>query len=388
MKIRLPRFGLVLSFVLLAGGVSTACAQASAVKPAEAVPSGPEPGFSDTALGRLLYRLRPQDVPNFVRAYEPTEIGATWDEGDQRFMDFKFSAMFPLWASRDAFYPPIMEPAAADAAAPRPGVYRLRDLDYGKWTLFFTGTIRSAQYIKTRPSSPVVGKRFNPQLLVRFWALDSNRNATSVDKYFDVIPWGHESNGQSITKYPQYLEQWEIYRKLEGQPETDAARDNAELGARDSISRGWDYVGLEWGWSWRPQPAPGDPDRKISRKLRVKVRHFLPWGPAQGTAENYNDWEGDGDRFRRRHYDGLMLQYTSLGNPIAKYWEFFTGRYTVTFTTGLSQPLQHSTVELDVSAKIGALPLSIWARYGYNSDLVDYYRLNTSGGIRVSIWEY
>ena len=48
----------------------------------------------------------------------------------------------------------------------------------------------------------------------------------------------------------------------------------------------------------------------------------------------------------------------------------------------------YRSLMVGVGVGIGALPLAAWVRYGYNSDLVDYYRHGTSYGVRLSIWEY
>src|SRR5690606_26791835 len=67
--------------------------------------------------------------------------------------------------------------------------------------------------------------------------------------------------------------------------------------ARDSLSRGWDYLGLTWQRSWGTQWTS-----------QLRTRHFLNDGPMQGLAEEDNTWEDAGDRQRpRRQYDGMSL---------------------------------------------------------------------------------
>ena len=34
------------------------------------------------------------------------------------------------------------------------------------------------------------------------------------------------------------------------------------------------------------------------------------------------------------------------------------------------------------------LPFTLWARYGYNSDLIDYYRQDHSVGLSLSYWSF
>ena len=339
----------------------------------------PEPvAESKPVLEKVAAALRPVEIPDFVRTYEPTQIGLTKDRRDDAFMDFQLSLMFPLHGA----YPEPMPPAIAPD-------FRFGDFDFRHPGLFASATLRAGQYINTRPSSPVVGKRFNPQLFLRFWALDESGEATSTDKFLDLIFFGHESNGQAISDEAGFLAQEEVYRQLEKHPDTPDAQVNAFRWARDSISRGWDYVGAEAGWSWRAKYSDPihDLDVNVTRTLRVKLRYFLHWGVAQQYAEQYYAWEGEGPSHPRRNYDGIKVQYTTFSRVLGRV-PLFTGRGTLTYTTGLSEPFRYSTFEADLGFKLGPLPLSIWGRIGYNSDLTDYYHLESGYGFRLSIWKY
>jgi hypothetical protein len=121
----------------------------------------------------------------------------------------------------------------------------------------FTG--RFGQYIGTRDSSPVVGKRFNPKLFYRLW---TDRDH---EEYLDFTFLGHESNGQSIDSPAEY----------------QAALISAEKPevVDDQISRGWDYLELFW--------------KKVLKQVKdqrtlssyVSLKHFLPDGPMQEAEE-------------------------------------------------------------------------------------------------------
>ncbi len=303
-------------------------------------------------------------VLSFVRAYEPIELGLTKDEGDEIFMDFTLSLMFPLLGDY------------WDAPTPdrKPWWSLGENFNSQHTALFLSGTVRGGQYIWGRPSAPVVEKRFNPQLFLRFWI--PHHGQASADKYLDLI-YGHESNGQSISSLERFNEQREIFRQQESYPDSQKAYDRSFLSARDAISRGWDYVGLQASWSWR--------ERHV---VRLKVREFLPHGILQHDAEQSNHWEGDGPTHPRRQYDGLMLQYTASGSPLKKHLPFLTGRYSLTYTTGLSHPGRFSTFQVDVGAAFWRRPVSFWIRHGYNSDLIDYYRRDSSLGGGISIWGF
>jgi outer membrane phospholipase A len=305
------------------------------------------------------------DILNFVRAYEPVKLGLTRDAGDELFMDFTLSLMFPLLGDYwDA-------PAAGEPWwGKRDGLFNSQHT-----ALFLSGTVRAGQYVWGRPSAPVVEKRFNPQLFLRFWLPVDGRE--SANKFLDVI-YAHESNGQSITTADRFQEQREVYRKLEADPDSPLAYDRSLRSARDAISRGWDYVGVNASWSWREE-------RHIAM---VKVREYLPWGFLQQDAEQSNDWEGDGPTHRRRDYDGLTLQYTVFENALIDNVPFLTGRTTFTYTTGLSRPGRHNTFELDLGVALWRRPFSLWVRYGYNSNLTNYYRRDHSVGGGIAIWSF
>jgi hypothetical protein len=347
-----------------------------AVQPPEAPPVETHP-VPPNVVCRLVEGLRPKDIKDFVRPYEPTQLGFTKDDGDRPFMDFSFSAMFPISGAY---------PAAEGRSFPELPKYTGRDFDFQKWNLFFSATIRGGQYIGTRPSSPVVGKRFNPQLFFRFWGRpdDDNKTPTSADNYLDFIFFGHESNGQSIGDPVAFNAQREVYRQIEPNPTSTVADERSRLSARDAISRGWDYVGLEWAWGENRQSS----DRKLGMTARLKLRYFLPVGIAQGHAEQYEAWEGFPVGQPRRYYDGVTLRLSNTAAILNKAVPLFTGRQTLTYTTGYGKLGRHNTFEYEIGMKIGALPVSIWTRYGYNSDLTDYYLKGSSSGFRISIWDY
>jgi hypothetical protein len=255
----------------------------------------------------------------FVQPYEPIKLGLSQDEGDELFLDFTLSLMFPLAGTY-----------ASDQ--PLAGESEWSKFNYQHFALFFSGTVRGGQYIWGRPSAPVVEKRFNPQLFLRWWVPD-DAGRESPNRFVDLI-YAHESNGQSITSEERFNEQREIYRKLENFPDSQLAADRSLRSARDAISRGWDYIGVNASWSWRNE-------RHVAL---LKMREYLPWGLLQKDAEQSNEWEGDGPTHPRRQYD--------------------------------------------LGAALWRRPVSVWVRYGYNSNLTNYYRRDTSFGGGISIWAF
>ena len=351
-----------------ASTASEAAAVVAATKPETPTPEPAPPGTKSPDGTFAIEAKSSNKILEFVRPYEPVLFGLSRDEGDEMKLDFTVSLMFPLFG--DYWDAMGLEP---DRGWPTRKLYALHS------AIFFSGTVRAAQYIAGRPSAPVVEKRFNPQLFWRYWIPDrQDHDRISTHRYLDFIPYGHESNGQSISTLESFNQQREIYRNLENDPASALAARRSFLSARDSISRGWDYVGLEGSW------ASAD-DQHI---YRLKVREFLPHGMLQGDAEQSHDWEGFGPTHPRRQYDGLMFQYVGFFHPVRKYTKFLQGRYALTYTTGLSHPGERNTFQLDFGASFFRRPISLWFRSGYNSDLIDYFQRDNSAGIGITIWSF
>ncbi len=86
-------------------------------------------------------------IDSVIQAYEPNEIGYTFDVGKESFMDFTVSMMLPLWIGET--YPPQFRTEPAGFWRP---LRYARRLPY----VYFAVTQRAGQYLETRYSSPVV----------------------------------------------------------------------------------------------------------------------------------------------------------------------------------------------------------------------------------------
>lgn len=273
-----------------------------------------------------------------LQSHEPFYIGYTVDQDDVPFMDFKLSMKYPILHNGKAN-------AAAFGFAPYP---------------YFTFSARFGQYLGTRESSPVLAKRYNPELSGRYWlATHNGRNST-----LDVI-YGHESNGQSVTDPNSYLA-----KKIE------LAVQHQDLKyADDYISRGWDYVGLLWSEPW---------DTTHGELFSfIKVHYFLDNGLLQGKAEEYNSWEDNREGKKRRKTDGLsfsLKRNVDLNNS----W-FNHSKVFLQYVTGIEEPTRFNTLRLELAFTTGNLPLMLWLSHGYNSDLADYYRELNSVGMAIEL---
>lgn len=281
-----------------------------------------------------------------VEPYEGIVFGATKDENNEGFVDILASLRLPILPGGDVGR----------------GGFRLTPDERWTWHPFLAATYRGGQHLGTRDSSPVVSKRFNPVLLGARFNRDPHN--TKLNEFFDVV-YAHESNGQSIASRETYNDIYAAYLRSENDPV------KAEHIARDNISRGWDYVGVRY-------------DRHTqSLSLSASIKAFLDESFPQGEKEDYNaDWENDPEGKSRLSVDGLSLS--------ARYRFESQVETALTFTTGLSHMFQYRTFKLEVGYRFRGNARSgifLWARQGYNVDLVNYYRRNASVGLSFVFWD-
>ncbi|GJM11810.1 MAG: hypothetical protein DHS20C12_02130 [Pseudohongiella sp.] len=287
-----------------------------------------------------------------LTSHESNKVLARTDGQDESkfYMDANLSVKYPI-------FKPVIEAVA-----------RQLDIDPDTHTprLYLAFSTRFSQYLASRNSSPVVARRYNPELFLRVWR-DGTRERTNPS-YWD-FGYGHESNGQRITDL-------EALRLAEAN-----AISNGDLAssAREQISRGWDYVSVDWNKQWN---TPFFPSLEGRTETLIEYRHYLDDGLLQGNPEEYNIWEGDGlGEKPRDYYAGLKLslQYNLMDKPCSSLVCF--NRVKLTQETGYAKPFENNTTNLELSAELLGLPFYIWGRSGYNNDLVDYYKQSNSWGI-------
>ncbi len=277
-----------------------------------------------------------------LTSYEPNRIGYRYDDNDvgEGYLDATLSLKYPLL--HDGYY-------SEDAAL---------------FNAYFAFSGRFSQYLESRESSPVVGKRYNPVLFFRHWLGDDTR-------YLD-FGLGHESNGQNIDSADAYLIERAEFQRQGEDPDF----------ARDYISRGWDYLSLDWKHTW--YTAPGG-----TLDTYVLTRYYLDDGPFQGEQEESNIWEGFGLP-RRKEYDGIgFLGKYQFGGDFCTLGEPGRGvclrKFAWLYNTGYDGIFDNNTNRLELTIDFGGLPLQIWGQRGYNSDLVDYFRKTDSWGVTLEL---
>jgi hypothetical protein len=281
-----------------------------------------------------------------LSSHEPNKMLARMDANDLNnlYMDANLSLKHPLMT-------PVIE-AVFDSL----GITELQSP-----RLYMAFSSRFSQYIGTRTSSPVIPRRYNPEIFVRLW--------DNYEGYWD-IGYGHESNGQQINNQQSFELEEQTFRDKN---EPDAL-------ARDAISRGWDYVSLDWTKQWQAGFLPTLPGFTTTH---FEHRRFLSDGLLQGEPEEYNDWERQGVEPKpRAEYDGLKfsIQYI-LPEELCLIACF--DRVEVMHQTGYSGIFDNNTNSIELTTSLFGIPFHIWAQSGYNSDLVDYYDYTNSWGIGV-----
>ena len=274
-----------------------------------------------------------------LQSYEPNLLGYAHDSNDVGYMDFKISLKYPM------FHSGLPEPAVR-GWLPHP-------------YLAFTG--RFAQYIGTRHSSPVISKRFNPELFGRYWLSNGSRE----DRDHIDIAYGHESNGQSIDTAAAYQARRDSFI---------ATGENPDY-ANDYISRGWDYLGATWKFT---RNVPFTTNTVFSGYLQL--RYFLEDGLLQGKQEEYNTWENNPEAKRRKSVDGIRLKL-KFNTNFANNTVIKDNKIFLSFTTGYADTFDYNTFRAEWAVAIKNVPFMLWYQSGYNSDLVDYYKDVTSFGI-------
>jgi hypothetical protein len=286
--------------------------------------------------------------------HERNKLVARMDDNDisRLYMDAELSVKHP-----------ILSPVV-DVASSLLNIDRSRNLP----RLYLAFSTRFSQYIGSRDSAPVIARRYNPEIFLRVWR--DGHYGRADPSYWD-FGYGHESNGQQIETQALF-NQVEQYYVSQNQP--------ARI-ARDSISRGWDYVSVDWNKQWNTGLLP---NLSGQTETEIEYRHYLEHGLFQGNPEEYNVWERDGDDSKTRdYYSGLSLSvhYDFVNGVCPDFFCF--ERVRLEHETGHAKPFAHNTTSLELTTNIAGLPINLWARSGYDSDLVDYYDYTNSWGLGI-----
>jgi hypothetical protein len=274
-----------------------------------------------------------QEAKVRLKNHEPIFVGYTKDSDDVGFLDFAISLQYPILAS-------TLEEGNRYGLLP-----------------YFAFTARFGQYVGTRDSSPVIAKRFNPKLFVRYALDEFPASGDSPGRYLD-FEYGHESNGQSVDT-------------AEGFDSLAQALGNEEY-AKDYISRGWDYLGVTWKHTLHWEPA--------ALRLYLSRKWYCGCLLQKNIEQNFS-FEAPRDITSIKQVSGwraVMAFDSGSDNALVD-------RATLILDAGTRDTFKYPTlrIELGIPAvkNVTGVPLIVWARTGYLSDLAQYYAKGTSVGV-------
>jgi len=294
-----------------------------------------------------------------IEGYEPNTFGYTKQANDEGFADFTISIKSQLF---------------------RDGICRRTG---GTNRLYFTFTGRFGFYIRTRHSSPVIAKNYNPKMVWRVIpdtsdttpvTVHGNKAAREYTSYVEFA-YAHDSNGQSIDTLQEF--------------EVEASQIGSAADAQDHVSRGWDYLQATGkksfsGGHWGSAVLSVYPDLKF----------FLRHGLLQGAPEEYYRWEQDSALRPRHAFDGISaaVEYRPFagrgGEDAGKAVPLSSLRMELKYTTGYEPVARYNTVLGELGVNVFGLPVTLWAKDGYMNGLARYYKKTRSLGMELRFAEF
>src|SRR3569833_384233 len=294
-----------------------------------------------------------------IEGYEPNTFGYTKQANDEGFADFTISIKSLLF---------------------RDGICRRTG---GTNRLYFTFTGRFGFYIRTRHSSPVIAKNYNPKMVWRVIpdtsdttpvTVHGNKAAREYTSYVEFA-YAHDSNGQSIDTLQEF--------------EVEASQIGSAADAQDHVSRGWDYLQATGkksfsGGHWGSAVLSVYPDLKF----------FLRHGLLQGAPEEYYRWEQDSALRPRHAFDGISaaVEYRPFagrgGEDAGKAVPLSSLRMELKYTTGYEPVARYNTVLGELGVNVFGLPVTLWAKDGYMNGLARYYKKTRALGMELRFAEF
>src|SRR5262249_43917297 len=115
---------------------------------------------------------------------------------------------------------------------------------------------------------------------------------------------------------------------------------------------------------------------QITYETEVSLKYFLDYGLMEGAKEEYQGWEHAwyGNNYTRNDVCGISSSLTV-------FLPFRIYRIKVSHETGITMPFANNTIKVLLGCKILALPLALTYSNGYNGDLAQYGKKNSSIGL-------
>jgi len=203
-----------------------------------------------------------------------------------------------------------------------------------------------------RDSAPVVSRIQNPGLFLKNTrTLENNEGLETIS-----IGWFHESNGQQIS---------------------DNTTFNNTLNAEDFVSRGWDYLGLDFKYNQHKTWTFPD---TINYYLRLR---FFCDCQGFGLIDDREDdirIFGGTEQAKISDYDGLRFIINNYSGE-----NLF---YSLNLKTGTSDidALRKLTYTLEVTYKVLNIPFTLFYFKGYGKDISTYHIKDSYIGVGLRMW--
>ena len=260
------------------------------------------------------------DLQVLLNDHEPNLVGLAYDSDDnESYLDFKLSLEYPFFADQK-----------------------------WSWQPYFSFTGRFGQYLLTRPSSPVIAKRFNPKLFIR----------KKYEKMYVDYEYAHESNGQSVASEESYNSLKEHLTN-----EVVRGRSGKEYYVNDYIDRGWDYWGITAIYN--------DTNRKSHH---FHLSRFVDGILQDGIDEYYPEFEESRKITKRSEVHGIkyMFKYQAKQNGCNCLLHGY--KLAFTYETGYRDAFENNSLGLELTVEPWGLPIMFSIKEGYVGDLAQYYK--------------
>jgi len=268
-----------------------------------------------------------------LRGYEPSYMMYAFDDDDH--LEFKISIKYPLLESSFGGLGEVIG-------------------DNNQFYFAYTGKYDFFLFSDdvSRESAPVISRVQNPGIFVTNTRPDfDGEGLQSVS-----VGWFHESNGQQIGDNATFM---------------------STANASDFVSRGWDYLGIDFQFK---RKAPWFFDGDVSYILRT--RFFCD---CQGFGF-IDDREDDITIFGGtatadiNDFDGLRLEVDNYANR----WL----QYGLNLRTGTAdtEALKRLSYEFHLSWRISNVPLKIFYFKGYGKDISTYHIKDEYFGLGFEFW--
>lgn len=268
-----------------------------------------------------------------LRGYEPSYLVYAFDDDDH--LEFKISIKYPLLESSFG---------------------TVGDFFGGENQIYFSYTGKYDFFLfsddPARDSAPVISRVQNPGLFITNKRPDFNGEGLEMVS----VGWFHESNGQQIGDNTTFMN---------------------TANAADFVSRGWDYLGVDFRFrSKSPWFFDGDVVYDLRTRLFCDCQGF---GFIDDREDDITIFGGT-QTARIEDFDGLRFTINNYANRWLHYGlQLRTG-------TADTDALENLSYMFQISWRIGNVPVRLFYFNGYGKDISTYHIKDEYAGFGFEFW--